>query len=672
LPRVAGRPIPWFVVASLAVACGAPESTRTDAPSTVEGSPIERPRVVGELAGRSEARPPVVVIGLDGADWQHLEPLLEAGELPNLARLRERSAWGVLRTETPSLSPLLWTSMLTGVSPVEHGILDFSRFRPGSGVREPITSDERRRPAIWNELTWAGKRVDVLGLWATHPAEAVSGVLVSDRLFGFLNVEAEPPPGAVYPPGEAAWARERLRAAWSDVGLAELRAYLPDVQAAELEGGEASGRPYEDPVTALRRVLVETRLYAGLAEERLESSPAPDLMVVYLQGTDSIGHLFAPFAPPRAPEVSEPDYRRYRDVPRRYFREVDDWIGRWTAAADRIDASILVVSDHGFLWGEGRPERLSSNDNATAARWHRAEGIWLLRAPGVTAGRSAEAGLRQVYPTLLALTGLPADTTGESRPLGGIDAPGGPPYDYGRVFAELRDRRAGAPPAAASSGADAEALAELRALGYLGGSESATAPEAARADGSSRTGGSWNNEGIVLRGEGRDDAARRAFERAIELDPGLASALWNLSDLLHAAGELDRSDELLGRALEHDLPEGPRLVIGRAIGYQRAGDLARSLALVDRAVSARPQIAELRLFRGRYRIESGSCRGALDDFLAAEAIAPGDAAAAASEGLARLCLEEPEAAVEALRRSLAIDPDQPRVRAMLARLGDTG
>src|SRR5207245_6762888 len=130
--------------------------------------------------------PPVICTGLDGADWQLLDAYIARGMMPNLARLvRERTS-GSPTTDHPPLSPLVWTTMMTGVSPLEHQILDFVRFNPSTGQKEPITSDERHVPAIWNMATMGGKRVAVLGLWATYPAEPVHGLMVSDRLCTFL------------------------------------------------------------------------------------------------------------------------------------------------------------------------------------------------------------------------------------------------------------------------------------------------------------------------------------------------------------------------------------------------------------------------------------------------------------------------------------------------------
>lgn len=662
------HPALLLLLASL-TACGG-ERVASDPPAGPGSPPLERPRTVGELERRAVARPPVLFVGLDGGDWELLEPWIAAGKLPNLARLRREGTWGSLATETPPLSPLLWTSMMTGVPPLEHGVLDFSRFRPGSGVREPITRDERRAPAIWNALTWAGKRVAVFGLWATHPAEPVAGTLVSDRLFGFLNIEDEPPPGVVYPPARQAAALAELREVWDETGYVVLRAYLPWLSEAEYREHAESDRPYEHPISALRRILVETELYDRLLVSSWREL-APDLAILYLQGTDSIGHVFAPYAPPRQAAVSEEDFRRYSGVAELYFRDIDRRLGALAELVRAAGGVLVVASDHGFYWGEGRPERLSSFANATAAKWHRREGIYLVHGAGIAAGRGGEVGIRSVFPTLLALAGLPAATRGESTPLPGAPSPPSPPFDYARAFEALRARAAPVEPAGDGRAAEEE-LAKLRALGYLGAAEPARAPEAEVAQGSTRTAGSWNNEGVILLGEGKKAEARAAFERAVEIDPRQASALWNLSDLVFAGNELDRADELLVRSLEHGLPEGVKFVVGRAIGYQRARQVERSLDLLERALTVRPEEKELWLFRGRYRVEARDCAGALDDFRRAASLAPDDPAVHASAAMAALCLGDRTGARQALQRSLEVDPDQPRVRALLERIAGGG
>jgi len=157
-----------------------------------------------------------------------------------------------------------------------------------------------------------------------------------------------------------------------------------------------------------------------------------------------------------------------------------------------------------------------------------------------------------------------------------------------------------------------------------------------------------------------------AFEKAMAIDPNLASAQWNLSDLLFDRHEqLDHADELLARALANGLPDASKYVIERAIKYQRGGDPQRSLRLLESAVAAQPQDAMLHIFRGRYRVESKNCAGALEDFRAAQEIKPDDPVAFASAGLASLCLGNPADARMYFRKSLALDPNQPMLRKYL-------
>src|SRR5262249_7169848 len=67
----------------------------------------------------------LLVLGLDGADWGIARPLMDSGRMPNLARLVREGASAKLRTITPALSPVVWTSIATGKLPTKHGILDF-------------------------------------------------------------------------------------------------------------------------------------------------------------------------------------------------------------------------------------------------------------------------------------------------------------------------------------------------------------------------------------------------------------------------------------------------------------------------------------------------------------------------------------------------------------------
>ena len=639
------RPFVFFllVVALLAAGCGSPPAR--------------------SLSSTASTGRPVIFVGLDGADWQLLDDYIASGAMPNLARLTREGTSGVLETIRPPLSPLIWTSMMTGVSPLDHGILDFVQFDPKTGAKEPITSSLRRAPAIWNMASSSGKKVAALGLWATYPAEAVNGTIVSDRLFTFLFKEAAPPAGVVYPADRDRWAREALERAGQSIDEAALRQYLPWLTHADYRKFAESDDPYAQPVSALRRILIDTQVYDTLGRDVIQRDH-PDLAIVYVEGTDTIGHVFSPFAPPRQPQVSQADYDHYHDVPARYFKQIDERLGEYIRLAEQSHAVLMLASDHGFLWKEGRPTTLSSNATTTAAKWHRNEGMYVVWGAGIgaSAGHTGRGSVQQVCATLLALLRLPPGRDVEGPPLPGVTAPAGARVDY---YAQYHPAAA---PASSGAAVDRDTLAKLKSLGYV----SDGGPASSRTSGATRTPGSYNNEGVILKEHDKPVPAIDAFEHALALDPDLSSALWNLSDLLFARGsDLDRSDDMLVRSLGHGLPDGPKLLIGRAIGYQRSGQADRSLAIVNAALKTRPDEAEFWLFRGRYRVEAQECAGAAADFEHAERLAPRHAPAYASEGVARLCAGDKAAARRAFVRSLDIDPNQPKVREFLQSLGRT-
>lgn len=601
---------------------------------------------------RSAASRPVLFIGLDGADWELLDLYIKNGTMPNLAALAREGQTGVLTTLQPPLSPLVWTTMMTGVGPLEHGILDFTRLNPATGAEEPITREERRVPAVWN----MAKSVAVFGMWATWPAEPVQGVMVADRFFSFTSRDSQPPPGIVFPPEKEAWAREILKKVEGETGYEELRAYLPWLERSEYERFAERSDPYAHPVSALRRILVETRAYDALARSWLDDE-LPDLTILYFQGTDTIGHIFAPYAPPRQEIVTPEDFERYRRVPELYFGEIDRLLGTYRDWAAERKAVLMLASDHGFLWGRGRPAGLASAEAATAGRWHRDQGMYVLWGPEIAPGERKAGRVDQVCATMLSLLGLPP-----GRGLAGPALPGAPvsrgepvePVDYRAQW-----RPAPVPRIQTQSGE--EEVAKLRALGYLGSQPRRKAT-------GTRTAASYNNEGLLLRQTGRDAEAARAFEHALTVDPDSPSALWNLSDLQFSA-DRDRSDDLLLGALKGGLHDGAQRVLERAVRYGREGQVDRRLKLLDGALAARPAEPKLQLARGQTRFERQECRMALADFEEAARLAPGEAMAHNGVGLARLCLGDPQGAALAFRRSLSIDAAQPEIRRALQEIG---
>lgn len=63
----------------------------------------------------------VVIIGLDGATFTILNPLLEEGLLPNIAGLIKEGSHGILMSTLPPMAAPAWASFMTGVNPGKHG-----------------------------------------------------------------------------------------------------------------------------------------------------------------------------------------------------------------------------------------------------------------------------------------------------------------------------------------------------------------------------------------------------------------------------------------------------------------------------------------------------------------------------------------------------------------------
>lgn len=280
---------------SASLAC-APQGSESSAPST---------------------RHPMIVVGIDGGEWKVIRDLWEQDRLPNFRRIADEGATATLRTRYTA-SPIIWTTIATGVEPQAHGITDFVVPTPEGNV--PVSSTVRRAPALWNMLTRVRRPVAVLGWWASWPAEEVSGVVVSDRV---LTTEDD----RVHPPDLLPRVEELIRQARTD------------------PGGFAANE-----ATAGRDRLMD------LAARDLVDDDF-DLMLIYFRGVDIASHHhwkhYRPGAFADDPSSPE-DVDRLKDAIPREYEAVDRALGALLEAAP--DANLLVISDHGFK--PAHPERI--------------------------------------------------------------------------------------------------------------------------------------------------------------------------------------------------------------------------------------------------------------------------------------------------------------------------
>jgi len=281
-------------------------------------------------------KPPakLVVIGLDGASWDLLDPWIQAGDLPNLKAFRDGASWGTMMSVVPYLSPTAWTSAVTGVNPGRHGIFDFQRRLPGQPVIVTETAKSRRSPPIWNLLRGSGKTVAIINIPMTDPPDEVDGVMVA----GFPHLDKE---GFAYPP--------ELEARCKAMGyiLDEMEMKIPDGEEESILAGYRSAR---DKRWELAKQLYGEKEY--------------DLFWLVFTGVDRIQHLYWVFDDPKNPKHDPAKAAKLVGTMRKFWMEQDKILGELFAAI-RPGTTVLIVSDHGF--GPARHELRLGNWLRSAA-----------------------------------------------------------------------------------------------------------------------------------------------------------------------------------------------------------------------------------------------------------------------------------------------------------------
>lgn len=336
-------------------------------------------------SGDADRLPRALLIGLDGADLRVADRLIERGRVPALAGLVQRGVAGPLET-VHNWSPVIWTSIATGVQPDKHGIDGFQE----AGGR-PAGSLGRMRPAFWNILSSHAQSVGVLAWWVTFPAERVDGYVVSPYM-GFLPAE---------------WRRGRanVRLEWSDSD--PRRTFPPELQSAlrsrmltpsDLDPSERAG--LEGPGTANTPwVLARDKSYYEAALLLLRLRPV-ETLAIYFQGIDVASHDFSFHVfgrrsnRARSARVSEHEQAQAMNRVDVMYEAVDRWVG---GLLERVppDADVIVVSDHGWEY--------DGTDH-----FNRNPGLFIAAGPSFRSGaRVHGVSVLDVLPMLLAARGVP-------------------------------------------------------------------------------------------------------------------------------------------------------------------------------------------------------------------------------------------------------------------------
>ena len=157
----------------------------------------------GQKAYKNSHINQLVIVGLDGMEPTLAEKFMAEGKLPHLSKLKKEGTYARLQTTIPAISPVAWSSFMTGSNPCKHNIFDFlsrdpktylpdlssarigspKKFIPFGKYKIPIGKPEirgmRKSVPFWKILGDSGIFSTILRIPITFPPEKFKGHLLS-------------------------------------------------------------------------------------------------------------------------------------------------------------------------------------------------------------------------------------------------------------------------------------------------------------------------------------------------------------------------------------------------------------------------------------------------------------------------------------------------------------
>ncbi|MEA3335337.1 MAG: alkaline phosphatase family protein [Chloroflexota bacterium] len=265
----------------------------------------------------------VLAIGLDGATWRLITPLLAAGDLPNLAELMARGSSGSLQSTIQPSSEQAWATFMTGQNNGRHGVYGFQQRRPGTYQFDYVNARSIKTPTLWQILSQRRRDVIVLNVPMTYPPAPLRGVLVG----GLLSPGTDS--SFTYPEG----IYQELCQACGD--------YMIDVDTERGRLDDAS----LDQLAADGIRMIQLRTCAAL---HLGRTRPWDILMVMFGASDRLAHKFWKYWDTSHPLYDPSRAEVFGDVLPGIYRQLDAAVGELVQAFADQDTSMFVLSDHGF------------------------------------------------------------------------------------------------------------------------------------------------------------------------------------------------------------------------------------------------------------------------------------------------------------------------------------
>jgi predicted AlkP superfamily phosphohydrolase/phosphomutase len=351
-----------------------------------------------------------LLIGWDSADWDIINPLIDSGKMPHLEKFINEGVSGKIATLDPPLSPMLWTSIATGKRPYKHGILGFVEPCENGKNIQTVKVTSRKVKAVWNILQQNNLKSHVVGWWPSHPAEPISGIMVSNQ-FAKAPFRSQDK----WELTEGSVNRKEL-----EEDLKQLRVHPLDITDQHLlpivKDAATINQIKDQSLYKIANNLAETATTQNVATFIMDLEQDWDFMGVYFESIDLICHQFMKYRAPKLPIVSDEKFNLYKDVVDSFYIMHDTMLGYMLENIPK-DCTVMITSDHGFKSGSKRLLSIPKEPAAIAYE-HEHHGFLAIKGPGIKKDeRIYGSSILDLVPTVLHHFNLPIGKDMDGKPL---------------------------------------------------------------------------------------------------------------------------------------------------------------------------------------------------------------------------------------------------------------
>jgi predicted AlkP superfamily phosphohydrolase/phosphomutase len=271
--------------------------------------------------------PSTLLIALDGATFDVLDPLMADGTMPFLRDFCGRGVRAGLMSTPHPLTPPAFVSMVTGRSPGQHGLFDFVKGEDRDGQVYFTLYDSRdvRCETIWSIANRQSRSVTHMNFVMSTPVQQLCGVVVPGMThWRHLRRHLHPPA-----------LMDRLKAQdWFD----------PKTLCWDFDHMEKAiaANPSIGQKEWVQDHIARERQWFQVMKFAMKKEPT-DLAAIVFDGVDKLQHVCWEYLDPKL----QGDDPEIGNLCRQYFQELDGFIRDLVALAGPR-ARTFIVSDHGF------------------------------------------------------------------------------------------------------------------------------------------------------------------------------------------------------------------------------------------------------------------------------------------------------------------------------------